>query len=367
MSVAVFTGLPYADAVAAAETLAATFIAIEFPRHDNAGRELFIPWSELLAAEPDISIDEADLRGRWGPATAQQLRFRDPELHVAILKEVWEHYSSARSPLLDWLRYLATSQRDEAGRVRAAQVIGRLATRDFDHVCHRVILDWADSINTRAPEPAAIALEAATVSMAPHIWELLSEWCSEGNVHLQRTAVLAFGTTIGEREPSKALDRLGQVALRGSGRSAELTNEAVRRSVTELFSGPPPAGCLASTARLGRGRRRSAGGSCPQVRTAAGAYDGRLRAAVAPGRRSRQSRSPRGRSRPLRRSPQAAEDQEGSVDSMEKLVTAAMPHPSLIDALGELLAGLTRLSPIATTQMLFYLRLWAGRHPGLAA
>ena len=367
MSVAVFTGLPYADAVAAAETLAATFIAIEFPRHDDAGRELFIPWSELLAAEPDISIDEADLRGRWGPATTQQLRFRDPELHVAILEEVWEHYSSARSPLLDWLRYLATSQRDEAVRVRAAQVIGRLATRDFDHVCHRVILDWADSINTRAREAAAIALEAAMVSMAPHIWELLSEWCSEGNVHLQRTAVLAFGTTIGEREPSKGLDRLRQVALRGSGRSAELTNEAVRRSVTELFSGPHPQAVLQALrawvedadARLVALARRCVP---PLAHMADDSGRPSLLVAVADS--------------PALRADVAAlfaavlkqpKTRKEAWTALEKLVTAAMPHPSLIDALGELLAGLTRLSPIAATQMLFYLRLWARRHPGLAA
>lgn len=367
VSVAVFTGLPYADAVAAAETLAATFIAIEFPRHDDAGRELFIPWSELLAAEPDISIDEADLRGRWGPATTQQLRFRDPELHVAILEEVWEHYSSARSPLLDWLRYLATSQRDEAVRVRAAQVIGRLATRDFDHVCHRVILDWADSINTRAREAAAIALEAAMVSMAPHIWELLSEWCSEGNVHLQRTAVLAFGTTIGEREPSKGLDRLRQVALRGSGRSAELTNEAVRRSVTELFSGPHPQAVLQALrawvedadARLVALARRCVP---PLAHMADDSGRPSLLVAVADS--------------PALRADVAAlfaavlkqpKTRKEAWTALEKLVTAAMPHPSLIDALGELLAGLTRLSPIAATQMLFYLRLWARRHPGLAA
>jgi hypothetical protein len=367
VSVAVFTGLPYADAVAAAETLAAAFIAIEFPRHDDAGRELFIPWSELLTAEPDMSIEEADLHGRWGPATTQQLRFRDPELHVAMLEEVWEHYSSARSPLLDWLRYLATSQHGEAVCVRAAQVIGRLATRDFDHVCHRVILDWADSINTRAREAAAIALEAAAVSMAPHIWELLSEWCSDGTVHRQRTAVLALGTTISEHEPNKALDRLRQVALRGSGRSAELNNRAVRRSVTELFSGPHTQAVLRALrawvmdadARMVALARRCV----PPLAHMADDF-GRPSLLVAV------TDNPSLRADVAALFATVLEEQgtrKEAWTALEKLATAATPHPRLIDALGQLLADLQRLSPIAATQMLFYLRLWVQRNPGLAA
>jgi len=308
------------------------------------------------------------LRGHWGPATTQQLRFRDPELHVAILEEVWEHYSSARSPLLDWLRYLATSQRDEAVRVRAAQVIGRLATRDFDHVCHRVILDWADSINRRPREAAAIALEAAAASMAPHIWELLSEWCSEGNQLRQQTAVLALGTTIGEHEPSRAFDRLQQLVLRGgTGRSALFTREAVRRSVTELLSGPHQQVVL------------------PALRAWAEDADTRL---VALARRcvpplahitddsGRPSLLVAMADNPALRADVATlfvevlkepTTRTEAWTALEKLATAAVPHPGLIDELGKLLADLTRLSPIAATQMIFYLRLWASRHPPLAA
>ena len=85
--------------------------------------------------------------------------------------------------------------------MRAAQIIGRLAIGDFGHVCHRLILYMANSISTKGQEAAATALEAAAASRAPQVWEVLEEWCREGNQHRQRTAILALGTTIGEQKP----------------------------------------------------------------------------------------------------------------------------------------------------------------------
>lgn len=366
VSIAVFTGLPYADAVAAAEMLATSFIAIEFPKHDDAGRELFTPWRQLLAAEPDITIEDLPSR-RHGSGSTEQLRFRDPELHVAMLEEVWEQYIATRSPVLEWLGELATRSRDEAVRVRAAQVVGRLATRDFGHVCHRLLLDWADSISGRAREAAATALEAAAVNVAPQVWALLADWCAEGNQHRQQTAVLALGTTIGEGYPDRTLEELRQLALRGARKPGQLVGEAVRRSIAELVSGPHqvsvvhalrtwaehPDPLLASLARRcvpplahmtdASGRPSLlvalATSSVPREDTAA------LFSAVL----------------------EKAATRQEAWTALEKLVTLAEPHPGLTDALGELLADLKRSSAAAADQMYFYLRLWTYRYPKLAA
>jgi hypothetical protein len=367
VSLAVFTGLPYSDAVAAAEALAAGFIAIEFPKHLEAGRELFIPWRELLKAEPDIVIEEAELSGHWGTAVTQQLRFRDPELHVTMLEEMWEHYDATRSPLLEWLRELATGPRDEAVRVRGAQIVGRLAIRDFGHVCHRLLLDWADSVNARAREAAATALEAAAVTMAPQVWELLADWCENGNQHRQQTAVLALGTTIGEERPGQTLDRLRQLALRGSGRSAQLMGEFVRRSITELLSGPHQEAVMHELRTWSEGkdpRLAALARRCVPPLAYVTDDSGQPLLLVA-----------------LVRTPALREDiavlftavlresdtrQEGW-DALEKLTVAAAPDPSLTDALGRLLADLNRMSSIAAAQLFFYLGLWVHHHPGIAA
>src|SRR5581483_7205053 len=146
---------------------------------------------------------------------------------------------AVRSPLLDWLRELAVSSRDEAIKVRAAQVAGGLALRDFGHVCHRLLIPWADSTKANAREAAATALEAIAVSMTQQVWNLLAEWCKDGTQHRQRTAILALGTGISDYDPKETLARLRQIALRSSGRSTQLSMaEAVRQSVTEMFVGP---------------------------------------------------------------------------------------------------------------------------------
>jgi hypothetical protein len=361
VSAAVFTGLPYADAVAAAEALATKFITIEFPK--LKGREIFIPWRERLLAEPDIMLEESDLPGRWGPVMTQQLRFRDPEFHVAVLEEVWEQYDAARSPLLLWLRELAASSRDEAIRVRAAQIIGRLAVRDFGHICHRLLLEWSDSVNSRTREAAATALEAVAVSMAPQVWKLLAEWCKDGNQNRQRAAILALGTGISDHDPDETLVRLRQLALRSTGRTAQATGEAVRHSVTELLSGPHAAAVVQALhtwiedadLRLCAVARRCVpplahvtdDSGRPMLLLALISYPalcGDITALFAAALEEPDSR-------------------QETWTALEKLAAAAARDPGLIDVLGTLLAHLRGASSTAARQLVFYLRLWAHRHP----
>jgi hypothetical protein len=364
VSVAVFTGLPYADAVAAAEALTMGFIAIEFPK--MKGREIFIPWREYLLAEPDITIEESDLPGRWGSTVTQQLRFGDPDLHMAVLEEVWEHYDAARSPLLLWLHKLAVSSPGEEVRIRAAQVVGRLAARDFDHICHRLLLEWADSLNAKPREAAATALEAVAISMAPQVWKLLTEWCKDGSRNRQRTAVLALGTRIGEHDPTETLARLRQLALRNTGQAAQAMGEAVRHSVTELLSGPHQPTVvreLRTWTKDGDQRLRSLARRCVPPLAHVADDSGLPLLLSLPGR-------PALRSDIVALIAAALEEPDTRQETwtaLEKLATAVVGDPGLTDALGTLLADLKRASDTAESQLYFYLRLWAHRHPELTS
>lgn len=365
VSAAVFTGLPYSDAVAAAEALAVEFIAIEFPK--MKGREVFFPWREHLLAESDIMIEESDMPGRWGSTVTQQFRFSDPDLHMAMLEEVWEHYDAARSPLLLWLDKLAVTSSDEAVRIRAAQVVGRLAVRDFDHICHRLLLEWSDSLNAKPREAAATALEAVASSKSPQVWKLLAEWCKDGNRNRQRTAVLALGTTIGEHDPIETLARLRQLALRDTGQAAQAIGEAVRRSITELLSGPHQptvVRVLRTWTKDGDLRLRYLARRC--VPPLAHVADDSGRPLLLPSLRSRSAL----RSDVVALIAAALEEPDTRQETwtaLERLATAVVGDPKLTDALGTLLADLKRASGTAESQLEFYLLLWARRHPELTS
>jgi hypothetical protein len=362
-SVAVFTGLPYADAVLAAEALAVRFIAIEFP--PSQGREIFIPWRGRLLSEPDIVIERSDNQLRWGATPTQQLRFADRDFHAAVLEEIWEHYDAARSPLLLWLRELAVSSADEAVRIRAAQVIGRLATRDFGHVCHRVLLDLSGSVNRRAREAAAIALEAIAEIMAQLVWNLLTEWCQDGNQHRQHTAVLALGTGIGEHDPGATLAQLRSLAIRNTGRGTHSMAEAVRRSVIGLFSGPHPAAVI-------RALRQWAVDPDPRLHAVACRSVPPL--AHVPGSSRRPlllavlADQPRLRADAVTLIAAALDDartRQEAWTALENLAVAAADDARLTDTVGELLRDLQRVSATAEHQIHFYLLVWACRHQAL--
>lgn len=362
ISVAVFAGLPHADAMAAAESLASAFITAEFPLF-KTNRDLFAHWKRHLLAEPDITLTEREVRTSWGlPLRAFQLRFDDPLLAAAVLDTVWDEYDAVRPLFLKWLRTLAVSPADEAIRVRAAQVAGRLATRDFGHVYHQLLYGWANSVNPRSREAAATALESAAAAMGPHVRLVLADWCDRGNQHLQRAAVLALGTAIGEQDPDEVLKRLRRLALRNTGRGPANMAQTVRRSVAELFTGSHPGAVVRALGRWARDsdpRLRSLARQCVpplayvtgdsgqprllQVIAADPAAGGDAAAAFA-----------------------AALDDTGTRHetwaALGKLAVASAAAPGLTSAAGELLAGLKQRSATARTQLNFYLMLWIHQH-----
>jgi hypothetical protein len=362
VSIAVFTGLPHADAMAAAESLAARFVAIEFPGVKEEGREIFIPWRDHLRKEPDIIFEEPDLPSPWGSVRVPRVRFTDVELNAAVLEVVWEQYETTRSPLLGWLHELGVSSRDEAIRVRAAQIAGRLAARDFGHVYHRLLVGWANSINKRAWEAAATALEAASATMASHVWELLSQWCDHGNVHQQRIAVLALGTRIGEKRPDEVLDQLRRLALRNT---AQDMGETVRRSVTELFSGPHPGAVLRALRAWTESKdpwlRALAARCIPPLAYVTGESEDPFLLRIM----AREPAALGDAAATIGAALDDADTRQETWTALEKLTAAIVPSPELTSVLGTLLADLTRLSSTADIQLRFYMRLWAHRHPEL--
>jgi hypothetical protein len=368
ISIAVFAGLSYADAMAAAETLAAAFIAIEFPRLSGAGRELFVRWRDLLEAEPGISIEESVLPTRWGPVPVRCIRFRDPQLHGVMLEEIWERYDGVRSPLLGWLGDLALHAQDEAVAIRAAQVVGRFAIRDFGHVCHGLIAGWANSVNERHRETAATALEAAATGRQTHVWELLKEWCDSGSQHRQRTAILALGTTIGEGDHDGTLDRLRELALRGSGGPGRSVAEAVRRSLIDLMSGPHQEAVVRALRRWAEEKNNARLSSLARrcVPPLAHVTDDRER----PSFLAALSAVPTLRTEATSLFAAALTDSGTKQETwlaLERLTVAAASEPQHIQALGELLYGLRLALGAEGGQLIFYLHLWARRHDELTA
>jgi hypothetical protein len=367
LSVAVFADLPYAEAMTAAEALAALFIAIEFPRLADPGRELFVRWPDLLGAEPGISIEEAKLPIRSGEVAVRRIRFSDQHLHAVMLEEIWERYDSVRSPLLTWLADLAVRAQDEAVRVRAAQVVGRFAIRDFGYVRHRLIDTWANSVSERQRETAATALEAVATGQQLLVWELLEEWCDGGSQHRQRTAILALGTTIGDRDPRGALRHLKQLTLRASlGRSV---SEAVRHSLIDLMSGPHQDAVIAAL-------RQWAEDKDPRLSSLARRCVPPLAHVTDDG--NRPSFLPALSANPALHADAvslfaaalaAAETQQETWLALERLARAsadaATEDARQVDAFGRLLHDLCLRPETAREEVIFYLWLWVRRHPAL--
>lgn len=366
IAIGVFAELPYTEAMAAAETLAKAFITLEFPLLSGHGRELFIRWPDILVSEPGISIEETELPIRWGTTAVRHVRFVDPHLHGAVLEEIWEHYDPVRSPLLDWLADLALRAPDEAVRVRAAQVIGRYAIRDFGHVCHRQIAEWASSVNERHREAAATALEAAAAGRYEDVLDLINHWCDGGNQHRQRTAIIALGTRIGDQDPRQTLNQLRRLTQRGSGNSGRSVAEAVRRSLIDLMSGPHLQHVVDALAQwVGDdkdARLSSLARRC--VPTLAHVSDNDQHPAFL----TALATTPSLRTAAVLLFTKALSDSETkheTWDALERLAVEAAQEPGQINVLGDLLHGLSLQSPIGSGQIIFYLRLWALRNEEL--
>jgi len=135
-------------------------------------------------------IEESGLPGRWGPCHKHSIFVsRDPEFSRGRARGGMGNTTTQPDHrCCCGCAKLAVSSRDEAVRVRAAQVVGRLAVRDFGHVCHRVLIEWSDSVNSKARESGRPQRLKLSRSACRHRYgNLLEEWCKDGNHNRQRT------------------------------------------------------------------------------------------------------------------------------------------------------------------------------------
>lgn len=217
---------------AAADALAGSLTAAAYPR--------FPPHRELFGLRRDEWIDPLqgllELRPRAvRPAEqcVEHIRMRNPDLPQALRTELWHQYDSIRLSVLKWLHGLAGNPSADI-RLRAAQTVGELGMHDFEFVYQQVITKWATSRGSWQREAAAFALEAAATldpALTPHIHQLLKDWCGGSSRHRQLTAVTAFGTDLGAKDPCRALRSLRDLTKSGD---AEMLGIA-SRSVVDLF------------------------------------------------------------------------------------------------------------------------------------
>lgn len=236
VALAVFNDTPYLPVVAAAQDLAEHLGRTEYPRWGPPGKAAIFSlkrddWLTALGGE----LVSRDREGASDEQRVEHVRMRNRDLPAALLDELWTAYDGARTPLLNWLKGLIQPTQPPEIQVRAAQSVGWLAVHDFDSICRRIIRQWAGSRLPSQHMAAAWALEFAATSggLAPRVRVLLAEWCRSANLAHQATAVLAYGTTIGVRDPAEALRN-----LRSPARSGNATMTAVvSRSVIDLFTG----------------------------------------------------------------------------------------------------------------------------------
>ena len=367
ISLAVFADMSYVDATAAAEKLADRFITTELA---GLGREIFLTRREYLLSQMDFAVISGQVNRRWGMAVTERVKFRDPAFRVAIFDELWQEYDRSLLLLLNWLRDLAVTAPSPEVRVRSAQVIGTLAVREFAFFCDQVLLGWAGSANVRAQEAAATVLETVAVAgkMRDQMNELLTEWCHDGSVRLQQTAILAMGTRLSEYALASTLSNLRDLALRSTGKSAESMREAVRRAVSELYSGLDKRQVvltLATWATSNDPASRQLARRCMSLLVHFTDPSGRPSLLVACAEHPKLIDPIGAIIASLLAKPEAHNEtatQRDTWDALEEWVGAADEYLELVDPLAILLRRLQITDSGLARQLRFYLSLWAFRN-----
>ena len=161
-----------------------------------------------------------------------RVQFKDPALASAVLDHVWNELDELRGPVRDWLDALG-GDRDLEVRERAAAAVGYLASHGFGYVLDLIIEPWAMRGRTTR-EAAALALGALArhERFTDQVLDLLSRWARGPDGVRRETAAIAYGWSIGRREPAIALRELRALARRDAvllPTVAEALYELVRR------------------------------------------------------------------------------------------------------------------------------------------
>lgn len=336
--------LSLAHVTSAAELLEQRLGATESP--DNPlGRDVFTtPWQQVLRLLGDECPAVQD------SGTGREVRLRDEELAGLLLDHLWLRYDAFRSPLLDWAKSCVSSPISQL-RIRAAQAVGRWAAHDLDHVYQAVILGWASSRSPRQRSAAAWALEvAASVTGRPGpVLRLLEEWCQYTSQYRRLSAVLAYGTTLGEARPGLALRGFRRLAAD----SGKLVTETVASAMAGLYLTRPGEVSteLAHWVDSGGDQLTRIAVRCLHYLAALPAENGPLlRLRLAPEELPAQAQ--------LWVALLVSPDQRGSWQLLRGQLELAEEVPSLFPPVRELIQALADHAPELAARLRFYLAYW---------
>ena len=139
------------------------------------------------------------------------VRLPSRKLARTIVEVAWLDYDAARVPLRTWLTGLCREHQDDRVRIRAAQALAFIASRDYPHIKANVLDAWSESERPIEHQAAAWLLEATTAGelkggrMKEQVEDLLRRWSRSGQWQKRAIAVRAYGTRIGAGLPDAAL------------------------------------------------------------------------------------------------------------------------------------------------------------------
>ncbi|MGH8905548.1 MAG: hypothetical protein ACRD0K_03290 [Egibacteraceae bacterium] len=230
---AVLSGMPLVIVMEAAASLAARLYRAQIGQSDERSlpRPVFgdtvddvHKYAEATDCPPDETSDPNDVTRR---------RWMRPSLATRVLEIAWLEYDTVREPLLAWLEDLVQDkEKDEALRVRAAIAVGKLASYDFEYIFSKID-QWASSQSVAPRWAAAWALEMAARDplLAPRVRGRIEQWCRGPRRYQQRTALLAFTTSIGPQDVEGTLEDLRLLATH----SGHARDYALALAVREIF------------------------------------------------------------------------------------------------------------------------------------
>jgi hypothetical protein len=200
---------------------AAELVAILYEDVPDAETSVFrfeLPARQLLGwldAE-ELTASEATSAGR--------LEFRNRAVPDVVVEYVWTSHHLAVDTIIRWLDGMARIRRGRPRpsrevRLRAAQVVGRLASYDFAYVVHKVIQGWigTDTVSGLQATSWAVEVMADDPRIAVATWEKVREW-SKGRRQLRRAALIVYADSL---RPEQAADALALVRRIG-GLSSDL-------------------------------------------------------------------------------------------------------------------------------------------------
>ena len=180
----------------------------------------------LEQAEAEL-LDAREQPAPFIRTPVSRARFKDSELAPAVLDLVWNELDELRGPVRDWLDALG-GDRDIEVREPTAVAVGYLASHGFGYVLDLIIEPWARR-DDRTREAAALALGALARKdrFTEQVLALLSRWAREPDRHLRDTAAIAYGWSIGRRQPDVALRELRSLVRRGDAQQLPIVARAL--------------------------------------------------------------------------------------------------------------------------------------------